>query len=184
MNRPEFLQSILSIAASSAMPHPATWDDHGLDTILPTNEPLSLTTDLLDAGSERFDLNDYRGRPLLVNIFATWCDDCHDEQARVVTVANRFKEDGLAVIGLDWRDSDNAVRAYRRQYDIKYPIAMDRRGDLVPALTKMKSKDDRMLYFPTSLLIRPNGTLYGIWRDKSDPGELEYRVLKLLSEMR
>ncbi len=77
---------------------------------------------------------DYRGKAVLLNIFATWCQPCCEEQTFLTEAANLYADRALAVIGINSREPDNTVRLYRKRYAVSYPIAMDRSGDFTITL--------------------------------------------------
>jgi cytochrome c biogenesis protein CcmG/thiol:disulfide interchange protein DsbE len=58
-----------------------------------------------------FDLAALRGQVVLVNIFASWCGPCRNELALLAEAQRRWSARGLHVVGVDVRDSAEAVRA-------------------------------------------------------------------------
>ncbi len=104
-----------------------------------------------------WSLAEHRGQILLINYWATWCGPCREEQPVVVAFA-RAHPDDTAVIGIDVHEEDNDVRAYRKKFEIPYPIAMHRGRSTVPAIFKNDS-----LIYPTTLVFRPDGTLSCAW---------------------
>lgn len=128
-----------------------------------------------------FDLVKYRGRPTLLHIFATWCEPCAIEMPHIVELANEYASQGLAVVGIDFQESDNTVRAYRKKYAIPFPIAMDEDGGFTNAL---ESRNQTKLEFPASLYITADGYLYCYTEGTSrNPGpELTYRIQKFIKD--
>jgi peroxiredoxin len=76
----------------------------------------------------------------------------------VVAAAQEYFDRGLRVIGIDYSEPDNTVRAYRKKYGITYPIAMDMSGGFCEALEVGASKDQ--MVFPAHLFITPDGYLH------------------------
>lgn len=76
-------------------------------TALETPAP-ALTGTTIDGTA--FDLASLRGRPVLVNIWASWCEACRDELRILETAANRWGQANLAVVGIDVRDADDKAR--------------------------------------------------------------------------
>lgn len=130
---------------------------HGANgvTRIPEGRPVEWKLEVLD-GPE-FRLSAYRGKVVFVNVFATWCGPCREEQPAVVGFA-RAHPDDTAVIGLDIGEEDNDVRAYRKKFEIPYPIAMHRSHYTLPAIFNNDS-----LIYPTTLVFRPNGMLSCAW---------------------
>jgi thiol-disulfide isomerase/thioredoxin len=123
-----------------------------------------------------FRLGAYRDKVVFVNIFATWCPPCNKEQPNFVAFAREHAED-TAVIGLDYAEEDNVVRRYRAHYAISYPIAIDRRRTMVPAVVVPGH-----LALPTTIVFRPGGTLSCAWTGDSDRATLEMERLAALAE--
>ena len=151
--------ALLPLAAAAA-PRPASSPKphvHGANGIvtLPENRPVEWTSEVL-VGPE-FRLSRYRGKAVFVNVFATWCGPCRAEQPDVVAFANAHADD-TAVIGMDVREEDNAVREYRKTFDIPYPIAMDRMDRTVRSVYRHGE-----MIFPTTIVFRPDGKLSCAW---------------------
>jgi thiol-disulfide isomerase/thioredoxin len=55
----------------------------------------------------------HRGKPLVVNFWATWCEPCRDEYPLIVELAKEFKSQGVTVLGIDM-DDDSDMNLVRR----------------------------------------------------------------------
>jgi len=128
-----------------------------------------------------FDLMKYRGTATLLHIFASWCEPCAIEMPHIVEIAAAYAPRGLRVVGIDYRESDNTVRAYRKRFAIPFPIAMDEQGTFTEALEEGKRTT---IELPASLYITPDGYLYCYTQGstKSPGPELTYRVEKFLKD--
>ena len=69
---------------------------------------------------------DLRGRPLIVNIWASWCVPCRDEFPLLVGANGEYRDDGLAVLGIVRRDSPEAARRFAAEQGGTWPMALDR----------------------------------------------------------
>ncbi len=185
MDRATFVQAALAVAASptpSPTPIKITgnpWNMCDKSAALPYDHPLDIKMQSLDGPD--FHLMAYRGQAVLLNIFATWCGPCNHEQPAIVDLAARYAPQGLAVIGINDREEDNTVRAYRKKYSITYPIAMDRRGGFTRAL-QVGRRDDISESFPVSIFITPQGYLYCYLSGAMSHNELDYRIKKFLAD--
>ncbi|MDO8280308.1 MAG: TlpA disulfide reductase family protein [Sulfurimicrobium sp.] len=65
----------------------------------------------------------FRGRPLLVNFWATWCPPCVDELPMVDAFYRQKKANGMQVLGIAV-DKVDAVQAFLRRTPVSFPIAM------------------------------------------------------------
>jgi thiol-disulfide isomerase/thioredoxin len=68
---------------------------------------------IIDAAGYQQILAKYRGKPLVVNFWATWCEPCRDEYPLIVELAARFKPQGVNVIGINM-DDDSDMNLVRR----------------------------------------------------------------------
>ncbi len=164
---------------SSAAPAANKWDECDVSPALPYDRPLGLKMRVLDGPA--FDLLNYRGRPVLLNIFATWCGPCNREMPYVVGAAADYAARGLAVIGINSSEKDDTVRAFRRRYGITFPIAMDADGSFVQVLEAgAKSQSD--INFPVTLFVTPKGYLYCDLVGGVGRSELRYRIERFLAQ--
>jgi thiol-disulfide isomerase/thioredoxin len=68
---------------------------------------------LIDLSGYNQVLAKYRGKPLVVNFWATWCEPCRDEYPLLVDLAKQFAPQGLAVVGVSM-DDDSDMNLVRR----------------------------------------------------------------------
>jgi thiol-disulfide isomerase/thioredoxin len=74
-------------------------------------------------------LADWKGRPVLVNFWATWCDPCRREIPLLKTLRHEHAAEGLQVVGIAI-DSQQAVRQYTAEHGIDYPVLIGQQGGL------------------------------------------------------
>ena len=70
-------------------------------------------------------LDTFRGKPLVVNFFASWCDPCRDEMPLINELAAKGARDGYAVLGIAVEDSRAAITEYVKEAKINFPVALD-----------------------------------------------------------
>ncbi len=70
---------------------------------------------------ERQNLDIYRGKPLVVNFWATWCSPCVEEMPDLEALQHEFKGQGKQIIGLGIDTTEN-MRTFADNYRITYPL--------------------------------------------------------------
>lgn len=80
----------------------------------------------LDGGTMTLP-DDFHGRPLLVNVWASWCGPCIEEMPELDRFAKSQAENGAQVVGIAL-DEPDAVRAFLAKIPVAYPIAIDTPG--------------------------------------------------------
>lgn len=95
-------------------------------------------------------LEDYRGKWVLVNIWATWCPPCLTEIPELSSLHDAHKNSDLVVIGVAIDSgSSSKVASFAEAHGISYPIVM---GD-----RKLVRQIGELKVLPTSYLYAPNG---------------------------
>jgi cytochrome c biogenesis protein CcmG/thiol:disulfide interchange protein DsbE len=74
---------------------------------------------------ETISLADLKGKGVVLNFWASWCDPCRDEAELLETAWRREQENGIVFIGLDYLDQEPAAKAYLEEFDITYPNGPD-----------------------------------------------------------
>jgi cytochrome c biogenesis protein CcmG, thiol:disulfide interchange protein DsbE len=74
------------------------------------------------------ELAGLRGKVVVLNFWASWCEPCKKEVPLLQEVWERHRDEGLVVLGIDARDFRSDARAFVEQYGLTYPIAYDGNG--------------------------------------------------------
>jgi thiol-disulfide isomerase/thioredoxin len=108
------------------------------------------------------DSPEFKGKPLIVDIFGTWCPNCHDEAPVLEKLYRRYHEQGLEIIGLAYEYTDDRARSlrqiaiYRAKYGITFPLLLAGTTDegqiekTLPQLVNFGA-------FPTTLFLARDG---------------------------
>lgn len=139
-----------AIAAVILVPlfRPSGKSDSGPKALVGQDAPVFA---LHDDRGEAVSLDRYRGKIVLMNLWASWCPPCRAEMPDLQTVAREFAKDGVVVIGVNQGESPERAAAFARSLDIGFPIWIDdaqRYGRVYAALG-----------LPTTVVIDRHGTV-------------------------
>jgi cytochrome c biogenesis protein CcmG/thiol:disulfide interchange protein DsbE len=88
----------------------------------------AFTLDRLDRAG-KLSLSAYRGRPIVLNFWASWCVPCKEEAPLLEAVWRRHRDEGLVVLGVDINDLRSDARRFARQNRMSYPLGFDGVGE-------------------------------------------------------
>ena len=77
-----------------------------------------------DMNGAEVRLADYKGKVILLNVWATWCGPCELEIPELVEAYNKYKDDGVVVLGVSLDDSAETLRAYAPKKQMNYPLLL------------------------------------------------------------
>jgi cytochrome c biogenesis protein CcmG, thiol:disulfide interchange protein DsbE len=98
-------------------------------------------------------LSDLRGRPVLINLWTSWCPPCRQEMPAMQRAYADFKEQGFEILAVNVTNQDNLQDALRFASDLglSFPILLDSQGE-VSQLYQLRS-------LPTSFFIDRMGVI-------------------------
>jgi cytochrome c biogenesis protein CcmG, thiol:disulfide interchange protein DsbE len=114
---------LLSMLASTPV-----WSQHDHHTGLsagPVVGSPALPFDLKSLEGKSVGLTSFRGQPVVVNFFASWCDPCREEMPLINELASKGVKDGYSVLGIAVEDSRAAVTEFAKESRLVFPIALD-----------------------------------------------------------
>jgi cytochrome c biogenesis protein CcmG, thiol:disulfide interchange protein DsbE len=105
----------------------------------------------LDAPGQ-LELASLRGRPVVLNFWASWCYPCNQEASTLEQAARQWSGKAT-VVGVDVRDASAEARKFLRKHDISYPVVHDNHDSMWPkwGLTGL----------PETFFVDPRGRVVG-----------------------
>jgi cytochrome c biogenesis protein CcmG/thiol:disulfide interchange protein DsbE len=127
----------------------------------------------LDGGG-RESLADYRGRVVVLNYWASWCEPCRAESPLLERWHRRLTRRGGTVVGVDVLDVTSDARRFIREYGLSYPMLRDKDGDT--------HADFGVVGYPETFAIDRRGRIAALERGPVDDAWLREKVVPLLRE--
>ena len=117
-------------------------------------------------------LSDYKGKPLYVNFFASWCVPCNDEAPSVASLYGKYKSKGFNVLGVNVLEDKSKALAFAQQYKWPFTVAL--------ANDTMSSNYGVNVGLPVHIFIDKHGKISTYRLGQMDPSEIDAAIRKIL----
>ena len=111
------------------------------------------------------NLADLRGRPLLINFWATWCLPCQEEMPALERVDRKWRERGAMVLAINFEEDGQAIREYLAENGLSLPVFQDTAGEVAQKLN--------ITYLPTTLFVDSDGVIRSRNEGPLSQGQME-----------
>ncbi|RMF04487.1 MAG: TlpA family protein disulfide reductase [Chloroflexi bacterium] len=127
----------------------------------------------LDGGT--LALSSLRGRPVLLNFWASWCVPCRQEMPALVRAYRQFNPQGLEIVAFNvtYQDSLADVRAFVDEFSMPFPVVLDQAGHVTEDSYQLRG-------LPMSIFINPAGVVTRIQLGAMDDAQVTEFVAELL----
>lgn len=116
-------------------------------------ENTDFNLETLDGG--KIQLEDLKGKPTIVNFFASWCPPCRNEIPDFNEVYEKYGKD-VNFIGINLQEENETVKTMVEELNIKYTIALDKTGEIahnynvsaIPTTVFFNSEGEIQMIYP------------------------------------
>lgn len=175
MSRPAFGIHTLMIATLMLLAAPSAIIASGGTTLTPLPEtPSAPDFELTGPDGETYRLDDFQGKPLIVNFWATWCPPCRAEMPSMQRAWEQIEAEGIGMIAINVGEDAETVQGFLEEVPVSFPLPIDTDSKVAQRWP--------MRGLPTTFVVSPDGRLvYKATgeREWDDPALLEQvRALK------
>ena len=116
----------------------------------------------------------FAGRPMVVEVFGSWCPNCHDHGAYMAELHRRYERRGLQVVGVAFEHDEDFARCARQveafvaRHGAGFPIFVGGLSDKAKATASLAVLD-RVRSFPTTIFLDKRGAVRGVYQGWSGP---------------
>jgi cytochrome c biogenesis protein CcmG, thiol:disulfide interchange protein DsbE len=123
--------------------------------------------------SRTISLEELRGKGVVLNFWASWCQPCEEEAAELEKAWQRYKDKGIVFIGVDYLDQEPSAKRYLEKFGVSYPNG--------PDLASKISKRYTIRGVPETFFIDPQGKLVGCRKiGPLSTEELDQRIAEIM----
>lgn len=129
---------------------------------------------LTTPAGDTLSLEDYRGKLVLLNFWATWCPTCRAEMETLENYYQAHQAEGVVVLGINYKESAQAVASFVAQRELTFPFVLDEDGKVAAAYG--------LVGLPVSYFIDCEGRVIGFWPGAVTDAFLEQTLTPFLAE--
>jgi cytochrome c biogenesis protein CcmG/thiol:disulfide interchange protein DsbE len=164
------LVALLAYGVTSAGPN------RSIDSALRKGEHIAapkIELPVLDGAGKR-SLTDFKGRVVLLNVWASWCVPCREESPLLERWHQRMTRQGGTVLGVDTLDVTADALDFIKRYKLTYPQLHDRDGEVIRKLG--------VIAYPETFVVDRTGKIAATQRGPVDDAWMTKHVAPLLAQ--
>ena len=124
------------------------------------------------AEQKTLTLSELRGKPVILDFWATWCGPCRASAPIVNAVSQRYRDRGLVVVGVNVDDDTFPVVPVVRNMGLSFPIVYDSGKEI--------SRDYGASTLPTLIVVSKEGKIVAVRHGVTSESDLDGLVRKVL----
>jgi len=100
-------------------------------------------------------LSEFRGTPVVINFWASWCSPCREEAVSLQRAWQSYQGEGVLFVGINIQDSEDSANAHMNEFSITYPNGSDLDGTI--------TVDYGVIGIPVTFFVNDEGIIKGRW---------------------
>ena len=85
---------------------------------------------LEDLEGNKVALKDFKGRPLLLFFWATWCPHCQRITPQLIELKQKFSDKDFEILAIDFKEDKDKLKRFAQKQKINYKILLDKQGEV------------------------------------------------------
>lgn len=116
-------------------------------------------------------LSELRGKPVMVNFWATWCPPCRQEMPDIEKAYKKYRDEGIVFLGVDQMEDPDIVQKFVKENGYSWVFLLDSEGEA--------SKQFRASALPTTFFIDRQGVIRDMQIGALTAAQLESKLSKI-----
>ena len=123
-------------------------------------------------GGGNITLSNLKGKPVVLNFWASWCPPCREEAPALQKVSQVYKDKDVTFIGVDIQDREADAQAFIKEFGVTYPNGPDIGGKI--------TIDYGVRLLPVTFFINRDGVILTRWEGAINEGLLTNKIEEML----
>lgn len=133
------------------------------------------TFTLKNTDEQQISLQELRGKVVVINFWGTWCDPCREEMPRIQEMYEKYKDQGVAVVGVNIGESRVTAKGFADRLGLTFPIVLDH--DRSVTLNQYKIGP-----IPTTFFLDKQGVIRYFYTGPMSSNYIEKNIQTLLAQ--
>lgn len=124
---------------------------------------------VLGEDGRRASLEDYRGKVVVLNVWASWCDPCKDELPLLQKTQQQIEPEGATLLGVNAKDFTEDALATEKRYALTFPSLRDANGSFVERYGTVAYPETFIIDRDGNIAAKRRGPVTQEWLDETLP---------------
>jgi len=125
--------------------------------------------ELNNLNGKTIHLQDYKGKVVLVNFWATWCESCKEEFSKLIQLQEKYGSKGLVIVAVNLAESKPKIQTFLKSHAFPENIF-----EIVLDNSSLTYKEWKARGIPTSYLVNQQGRIQEFWVGTFDADDTKF----------